>query len=368
MRDQWRVADEQAESQHHRTRDHSRRRHPSPLPSRRRDHERPGRGRRGSSSHRHSRRQFGSLKGNKKPSPSEVSASSSLHRDISKARNAKHFKEQDQVRRPRQREDSLSPSKQPPPPTGPPSKRRRSRSLSPNHPRRANRSKRRDFVPRDWPGKDKGPHPRQKSPKRRLSSPPRRRRKSNDSPRVHEPIPDLLPRRRSIFPLTQEDVEIPSRGRSRVRSPFEDESHPSRRSSRHSIHSKTSVTSVAASRPHRNMQRPIQSVGDNTTRSSSFRPIPSYDTTESTRENDDSMRDSFPMHPSDARVSRHPARTRFDSKQAYDTSPQYVTPTTSRHASPQAGSPYSSGRNSWAGQPPPHSSYPPRFVLFYLIS
>ena len=364
MRDQWRAVDDHAETQHHRPRNRSRRRHRSPLSSRRRDHEHPGRGRRRSSSHRHARRQFGSLKGDRRPSPPEVNVSSSHHPDIPKARDAKHFQEQDQVRRPRQREDSLPPSQQPPPPTGPPSKRRRSRSPSPDHSRRAHRSKRRDFVPRDRSGREKRPQPRENSPNGRPSSSPRRNRQPDDSSRVHEPLPDWFrPQNRSRSPRAQEDIEPPIRGRSRSRSPVENESRSSRPSSHHSIHTKISGTPAAASRPHRNMQRPIQSVVNDTTRSS-FRPISGYDTTGSVHGDNDSMRDSFTMHPSDARVSRHPARPRFDSKQAYDNSPQYVTPTTSRHASPQAGSPYSSGRNSWGGQQPPHSSYPQRFVLF----
>jgi CTD kinase subunit alpha len=118
--------------------------------------------------------------------------------------------------------------------------------------------------------------------------------------------------------------------------------------------------------------RPLESVPGDSVRppSRSSRPIHTLDATGSTRALDDSMIDDYPMHsipPSDARVNRRgPPRPRLETKQHYSTSPQYVTPTTSRHASPQSGSPYSSGRGSWGGQqPPPSSSYhsQQRYVL-----
>ncbi|KAM5464715.1 serine/threonine protein kinase, CMGC, CDC2/CDK subfamily [Microsporum audouinii] len=70
--------------------------------------------------------------------------------------------------------------------------------------------------------------------------------------------------------------------------------------------------------------------------------------------NDEHMRDTYPVHgvrPAEARSSRRPSHPSVDTRQPYTTSPQYVTPTSSRHESPQSGSPYSGGgRGSWSGQ------------------
>ncbi|EFE34474.1 protein kinase, putative [Trichophyton benhamiae CBS 112371] len=60
--------------------------------------------------------------------------------------------------------------------------------------------------------------------------------------------------------------------------------------------------------------------------------------------NDEHMRDTYPVHgvrPAEARSSRRPSHPSVDTRQTYTTSPQYVTPTSSRHESPQSASPYS---------------------------
>lgn len=70
--------------------------------------------------------------------------------------------------------------------------------------------------------------------------------------------------------------------------------------------------------------------------------------------NDEHMRDTYPVHgvrPAEARSSRRPSHPSVDTRQPYTTSPQYVTPTSSRHESPQSASPYSGGgRGSWSAQ------------------
>ena len=96
--------------------------------------------------------------------------------------------------------------------------------------------------------------------------------------------------------------------------------------------------------------RPIQSILDEQPRQPSPpRPIPSFD--DSNGSVDSHIRDAFPMHGMKA-SDIHPGQRRIpshiDTRQPFATSPQYMTPTSSHHGSPQSGSPYS--RGSWASQ------------------
>ncbi|MCJ1380730.1 kinase subunit of RNA polymerase II carboxy-terminal domain kinase I [Xylographa soralifera] len=96
-----------------------------------------------------------------------------------------------------------------------------------------------------------------------------------------------------------------------------------------------SPSPIPTNRDDRRMQsstRPIQSILDEQPRQPSPpRPIPSFD--DSNGSADSHIRDAFPMH-----------------GMKYATSPQYMTPTSSHHGSPQSASPYSHGRGGWTGQ------------------
>ncbi|MCJ1322262.1 kinase subunit of RNA polymerase II carboxy-terminal domain kinase I [Xylographa vitiligo] len=98
--------------------------------------------------------------------------------------------------------------------------------------------------------------------------------------------------------------------------------------------------------------RPIQSILDDQTRQPSPpRPIPSFD--DSNGSADSHIRDAFPMHgmkASDMHQTQRRIPSHIDTRQQYATSPQYMTPTSSHHGSPQSASPYSHGRGGWAGQ------------------
>ena len=124
---------------------------------------------------------------------------------------------------------------------------------------------------------------------------------------------------------------------------------------RHIKSTRTLSPSPARHKNGRRMQsstRPIQSILDEHPRQPSPpRPIPSFDDSNGTV--DSHIRDAFPMHGMKA-SDIHPGQRRIpahiDTRQSYATSPQYMTPTSSHHGSPQSGSPYSHGRGGWAGQ------------------
>lgn len=85
------------------------------------------------------------------------------------------------------------------------------------------------------------------------------------------------------------------------------------------------------------------------------RPIPSFtDIEERGRiEEDSHLREAFPMHGMKASEihgsSRPMARPTIDTRRTYSSSPQYMTPTSSHHVSPQPVSPYGNGR-AWGQQ------------------
>ena len=89
------------------------------------------------------------------------------------------------------------------------------------------------------------------------------------------------------------------------------------------------------------------------------RPIPSFTDTDERFTMDDNthLREAFPMHGMKAsevhQGTRPTSRPRIDTRRTYSPSPQYMTPTSAHHVSPQPVSPYSNGRG-WGGQ---HGSY-----------
>lgn len=134
--------------------------------------------------------------------------------------------------------------------------------------------------------------------------------------------------------------------------------HRKLRLSRHSRQSSRSPSSERApGRLGSEMRgtRPIQSILEDESRQPSPpRPIPSFDADNSSSMNDDThMREAFPMHgmkATDMQSTPRPRRPNIDTRQSYATSPQYMTPNSSHHGSPQSGSPFGTSRGGWGPQ------------------
>lgn len=94
------------------------------------------------------------------------------------------------------------------------------------------------------------------------------------------------------------------------------------------------------------------------------RPIPSFTAADerAPMDNDMHLREAFPMHGMKASEIHGPSRgmTRpsIDTRRTYSPSPQYLTPTSTHHVSPQAVSPYSNGRG-WGQQQSTYHGQPP---------
>ena len=125
-----------------------------------------------------------------------------------------------------------------------------------------------------------------------------------------------------------------------------EEYYKSRQSSPHSRRDRNEGTTMQPS------TRPIQSILEDQPRQPSPpRPIPSFD--DSTGSADAHIREAFPMHgmkSNDMHSNHRRGPGHIDTRQPYATSPQFMTPTSSHHGSPQSGSPYSHGRGGWGGQ------------------
>ena len=198
--------------------------------------------------------------------------------------------------------------------------------------------------------------PRSRSLERRPRHP------ENDYQRKHH-IRKSSPRRAraSRSPHSSRDADIRERALPSVKGRLPEKR--SRRSRSNSIskarrpaHSERSSRSPGRrDRKGRKMQsstRPIQSILDDQPRQPSPpRPIPSFD--DSNGSIDAHHGQAFPMHGMKA-TDMHPTHRRvpahIDTRQSFGTSPQYMTPTSSHHGSPQSGSPYSHGRGGWGGQ------------------
>ena len=175
--------------------------------------------------------------------------------------------------------------------------------------------------------------------RRRLSSrSPRRleQRDSNYSARSHHSSPT-----RAWSPSGHKGHRFKHAAKSR---------HPSYRRTRSPGHYKDYNSEMQSS------TRPIQSILDEQPRQPSPpRPIPSFD--DATAAGNQHLNQSFPLHGMKSGEVPHNHRRippHIDTRQPYATSPQYVTPTSSHHGSPQSGSPYSHGRGGWGGQPHYH--------------
>ncbi|KAI9812961.1 MAG: kinase subunit of RNA polymerase II carboxy-terminal domain kinase I [Phylliscum demangeonii] len=98
------------------------------------------------------------------------------------------------------------------------------------------------------------------------------------------------------------------------------------------------------------------------------RPIPSFSDMDE-RGRDGRSRDGFSsrgMKASDIhKASRQVSRPRVDTRAVYSASPQYATPTSSHHVSPQSGSPYHQGRGWPAQQQSPYQGQPPHNLTQY---
>jgi len=156
------------------------------------------------------------------------------------------------------------------------------------------------------------------------------RRASPDKSRI-----SAVPRRHSPFP-SQRKHHLPRHSRQSSRSPS---------SGRASSQKGDEMRST----------RPIQSILEDDSRPPSPpRPIPSFDADNSGSANDDThMREAFPMHgmkANDMQSTPRPRRPNIDTRQSYATSPQYMTPNSSHHGSPQSGSPFGTSRGGWGPQ------------------
>ena len=208
-------------------------------------------------------------------------------------------------------------------------------------------------------------------PRRRSRSPTRRSRQAEEGVRHeshrHQHSRRLSPRRTS--PRRIRGSPSPSRHReSRLRaSPSlkhrtsdkerrRSTSRPGTKTKRsnHSDHfSRSPERTEYKGRKMQSSTRPIQSILDDEIARppSPPRPIPSFD--DSNGAGDQHLGQVFPMHGMKA-VDIHSNHRRvpphIDTRQPFAPSPQYMTPTSSHHGSPQSGSPYSHGRGGWAGQ------------------
>lgn len=203
-------------------------------------------------------------------------------------------------------------------------------------------------------------------PRRRSRSPTRRSRQAEDESHRHQHTRRLSPRR--VSPRRIRGSPSPLRyreSRLRVSPSFKHRTSDKERrrsNSRLGTKTKRSNRSDHYSRSPeqtegkgRKMQstRPIQSILDDEIARppSPPRPIPSFD--DSNGAGDSHLGQAFPMHGMKA-VDIHPNNRRvpphIDTRQPFAPSPQYMTPTSSHHGSPQSGSPYSHGRGGWVGQ------------------
>ena len=243
-----------------------------------------------------------------------------------------------------------------------------SRPLSPD------RSARDSYIPSSHLRRSKSPVSRNQRPlafsrprSRSLEKRQRPRHTEDDYQREHH-IRKYSPRRARISssPHNSRDPSL------RRRAPqFVEERLPEKRSfekrSRHS-RSTSAPKSRRPDRPEqlsrspkprdrkgRKMQsstRPIQSILDDEPRQPSPpRPIPSFD--DSNGAIDSLHGQAYPMHgmkASDMHSTHRRVPPHIDTRQSFGTSPQFMTPTSSHHGSPQSGSPYGHGRGGWSGQ------------------
>ena len=226
-------------------------------------------------------------------------------------------------------------------------------------------------LPSSKPRRSRSPTSRnQRSPsfpRRRSRSPARRSRQAEDGSYRHQHIRRLSPRK--ISPRRARDSPSPYRYReSRLRASSSSKHRTSdkerrrstsrsgtktKRSYRSNHFSKSPERLEGEGRRMQSTTRPIQSILDDETARppSPPRPIPSFD--DSNGAGDPHLGQAFPMHGMKA-VDIHPAHRRvpphIDTRQSFAPSPQYMTPTSSHHGSPQSGSPYGHGRGGWAGQ------------------
>ena len=217
---------------------------------------------------------------------------------------------------------------------------------------------------------------------------PESREKYRPTPsRRHSPSPPLRPSRRDQYSTKYQEPRRPSHDKHRklssehkIRKHRSRETSPSKgaaeisRSSKQPEKTRSRTLNNSTTRPEEyyrsrqssphsrrdrnegtNMQsstHPIQSILDDQPRQPSPpRPIPSFD--DSTGSADAHMREAFPMHgmkSNDMHSNHRRGPGHIDTRQPYATSPQFMTPTSSHHGSPQSGSPYSHGRGGWGGQ------------------
>ena len=208
---------------------------------------------------------------------------------------------------------------------------------------------------RSSPSRRLSPYPDRAENYRHEESPQARSDSRRSSPSRHRNSTKI--RSRQASPLRRASPE-----RSRVsavlgrRSPLPSQQKPHLpRRSRQSSRSPSSVRASSRTGNEMRSTRPIQSILEDESRPPSPpRPIPSFDADNSgSVDNDTHMREAFPMHgmkATDMQSTPRPRRPNIDTRQSYATSPQYMTPNSSHHGSPQSGSPFGTGRGGWGAQ------------------
>lgn len=345
MRDQRRPFDEHEEFDHHpRESETNAYRQRNSAPPRRRDRERPGRGRGGAPSshqfHRHhpfkrrdKRPQHSANTSTRASSPSSYPPPGEDHQD------AEYHQESQGEFHQNDPSDHRLP------------KRKRRRSRSPSRSRRNNRPSVRGSGNRDRPGRGGKYRDRRNSPNR---FPREEDYRPSTGYSELGPSDSFTSRRRNSRPPDDFDHRGSSPQHS-LASTYISREQISRPPSRVSVASRVSKEQFAEdsrTEPGRSIYSTNDTVGS---LSPAHQASSSFDRRDSVEAPDTEMRDPFPVHgmrPSEARGQHRPSRPHIDTRQQYPTSPQYATPD-SRNTSPQPGSPYGNSRGSWSGQQPP---------------
>ncbi|KAK2743541.1 kinase subunit of RNA polymerase II carboxy-terminal domain kinase I [Myotisia sp. PD_48] len=343
MRDQRRVSNKDEVFEHPRAgNEKGTYNHPSFVPQRRRDRERPARGRGGGSSGSQFHKQAPFRRKERKPGGNRVTSPSSHEFPGSQEQRGVNYYQPDPQVRPRQDEE---PAEQLPHPPFPQRKRRR--SISPSRARRHRPAGRGNGNTRDYSGRGGRFQDRRGSPNRLPLARDQEHRRANAAHFGEGPASESFTSRRGNskhypFPINESAPRAASPGFGEDREEF------SRPPSRYTSRDESPTSPTHHTRALAGDSKPSESP----------QQIPNLDDANSNQATDegDHIRDTYPtMHSvrgPEARPSRRPSHPSVDTRQQLAPSPQYTSPSDSRHASPQPGSPYSSGRAPWPAQQP----------------
>ena len=228
------------------------------------------------------------------------------------------------------------------------------------------------YIPSNQRRRSRSPAPRHRYPgdshHRRSRSPARHSKYRDEDYTSRRRDRDISPRRRRSPAPTDNRYDYrrraasPDRRRSalddrrRSRSPHPRDRERARHSSPKRSHRSRSRSRDRGYKRDRmnHSTRPIQSILDDPPRQKTPpRRIPSFDDVHGG--NTSHHGQQFSMHGGKP-DRRHPPN--IDTRQSYATSPQYMTPTSSHHATPHSGSPYNQGRGGWQVQQQYYQSQP----------